>query len=179
MIDLINPTARNIDLKFLHPVFRTALTELISDLQRQEIPLYVFEATRTPVRQAYLFAQGRTRPGPLVTYAEPWRSYHQFGLAADMVFGGPGKWTWNEPKKGMWKKFHELAKKRGLMPLDFETPHIQLSGMSSNALAAGRFPDGGDETWAETLAGMIVAWVGQPLAPPAPSIFEKAPVGPI
>jgi hypothetical protein len=55
MIDLINPTARNTDLKFLHPVFRTALTELISDLQRQEIPLYVFEATRTPVRQAYLF----------------------------------------------------------------------------------------------------------------------------
>ena len=95
-----------------------------------------------------------------------------------MVFGGPGKWTWDEPKKGMWKKYHELAKKRGLAPLSFETPHVQLSGTSSNALSEGRYPEGGDEDWAEALAGMIAAWKGEPAAPQAPPIFEKAPVGP-
>ena len=154
------------------------MADLVTDLANAEIPLFVFEGIRTPVRQAYIYDQGRTRPGSIVSYAEAWHSYHQYGLAVDMVFGGPKKWTWNEPKKGMWRKYHELAKKRGLMPLSFETPHIQLSGFSSNALSKGVYPEGGDEDWAEGLAGMIAAWTGKPAAPPAPPIFEKAPVSP-
>ena len=176
MIDLVSPTARNVDTSMLHPAFRKALKGLVSDLGSADIPLFVFEAFRTPTRQAFLYAQGRTRPGPIVTYAQPWYSYHQYGLAVDMVFGGPGKWTWDEPKKGMWKKFHELAKNNGLMPLDFETPHVQLAGTSSNALSEGKYPDGGDENWAETLASMIAAWSGHPSAPKPPHTFEKAPV---
>jgi peptidoglycan L-alanyl-D-glutamate endopeptidase CwlK len=176
MIDLTSPTARNVDASILHPVFRDALAGLVSDLAKADIPLFVFEGVRTPVRQTYLYAQGRTRPGKIVTYAKAWHSYHQYGLAVDMVFGGAGKWSWDEPKKGMWKKYHELAKKHDLMPLDFETPHVQLSGTSSNALSEGRFPGGGDENWAEALASMVAAWTGSPTSPPPPAIFEKAPV---
>lgn len=176
MVDLLSPTKRDTSTDVLHPVFRSALEKLTKDLRDAEIPLFVFEAYRTPVRQAYLYAQGRTTPGPIVTYALPWRSYHQYGLAVDMVFGGPGKWTWEEPKKGLWKKYHELAQKRNLMPLSFETPHVQLAGTSSNALSEGKYPDGGDDDWAENLASVITAWAGKPAAPPAPSIFEKAPV---
>lgn len=176
MVDLTSPTKRDIEAGPLHPVFREALRKLLSDLEREEIPLHVFEAFRSPVRQAYLYAQGRTRPGDIVTYAKPWHSYHQYGLAVDMVFGGPGKWTWEEPKKGMWKKYHELAINRGLMPLSFETPHVQISGTSSNALSEGKYPSGGDEDWAENLAAAVAGWSLQPAAPPAPPIFEKAPV---
>jgi peptidoglycan L-alanyl-D-glutamate endopeptidase CwlK len=176
MIDLVSPIARNTNSKLLHPRFRAALSELEKDLTAAEIPLFVFEGVRTPVRQAYLYAQGRTSPGSIVTYARPWSSYHQYGLAVDMVFGGPGKWTWVEPKKGMWKKFHDLARKRGLAPLDFETPHIQIVGTSSNALSQGKYPEGGDESWAETLASMIAAWGGEPKAPPAPPIAERPPI---
>lgn len=176
MIDLVSPTVRNVKTEILHPVFRSALAELVSDLSNAEVPLFVFEGVRTPARQAYLYAQGRDRPGPIVTYAKAWHSYHQYGLAVDMAFGGPGKWTWNEPKKGMWKKYHDLAKKRGLMPLSFETPHVQLSGTSSNALSEGKYPGGADDAWAEALASMISAWEGKPAAPPSPTIFEKSPV---
>ncbi|WP_137157712.1 M15 family metallopeptidase [Rhizobium sp. FKL33] len=176
MIDLISPTSRNVDLSFLHPIFRDAIERLKNELEDAEIPLVIFEAYRTPVRQAYLYAQGRTTKGPIVTYAKPWYSYHQYGLAVDMVFGGPGKWTWSEPKKGMWKKYHELAKKNGLTPLSFETPHVQLGETSSNALSEGRYPDGGDANWAENLASAISSWHGTPPAPPLPNIFEKAPV---
>jgi peptidoglycan LD-endopeptidase CwlK len=176
MIDLVSKTKRDVDLSILHPAFRDNLNKLLKDLADESIPLFVFEAYRTPVRQAYLYAQGRTRPGPIVTYAKAWHSYHQYGLAVDMVFGGPGKWTWDEPKKNMWKKYHDLAKKRGLMPLSFETPHVQLAGTSSNALSEGKYPDGGDEAWAENLESVIAAWSEDPPAPIAPSIFEKSPV---
>lgn len=177
MLDLYNPTARSVDHSILHPAFRSALSVLVEDLAQSEIPLFVFEAFRTPVRQKYLYAQGRTVPHTkIVTYAKPWGSYHQYGLAVDMVFGGPGKWTWDEPKKGMWAKYHVLAKKHGLMPLDFETPHVQMAGLSSNALKEGFYPGGGDETWAENLAGVIAVWTGEEDAPPPPAIFERAPL---
>jgi peptidoglycan LD-endopeptidase CwlK len=176
MIDLISPTNRNTDTDILHPTFKNALEGLMSKLKDEDIPLFIFEAYRTPVRQAYLYEQGRTKPGSIVTYAKAWHSYHQYGLAVDMVFGGPGKWTWNEPKKGMWKKYHDLALDFDLMPLSFETPHVQLARTSSNALSEGKYPQGSSEAWAENLASAISSWSGTPTSPPAPVIFEKAPV---
>jgi peptidoglycan LD-endopeptidase CwlK len=174
--DLTNPIARNIELELLHPVVRKAVTKTLSDLKKAGIPLFVFEAFRSPIRQAHLFAQGRTRPGAKVTFADAWRSYHQYGLAVDLVFGGPGKWTWDEPKKGMWEEMHKIGAKQGLMPLKFETPHLQIAGMSSNALFGGEYPDDGDESWAENLASAIAAWTGEPQAPAFPKVFERPPL---
>lgn len=172
--DLTNPVKRDVDETLLHPVFRTKLQAVKSALAAAKIPLFVFEAFRSPVRQAALFAQGRTKPGPIVTHAEPWKSYHQYGLAVDLVFGGPGKWTWDEPKKGMWKEMHKIANANGLMPLSFETPHIQLAGTSSSALIGGHYPAGGDEDWAENIAAAIVAWHGSPASPPLPPSNKPA-----
>ena len=174
--DLTNPTARNVDLELLHPTVRTAVSKTLADLKKAEIPLFVFEAFRSPTRQAHLFAQGRTRPGSVVTFADAWESYHQYGLAVDLVFGGPGKWTWDEPKKGMWKEMHKIGEKHGLMALKFETPHLQLAGTSSNALFQGLYPDGGDEGWADNLSAAIAAWSGEPRAPGFPSVFERPPL---
>jgi peptidoglycan L-alanyl-D-glutamate endopeptidase CwlK len=83
------------------------------------------------------------------------------------VFGGQGKWSWDEPKKGMYKRMHQIARDNGLMPLDFETPHIQLTGTSSSTLRDGRYPDSGDDAWAGNLAMAISAWTKAP-APPFP-----------
>ena len=62
MVDLVSPTKRDIETTVLHPVFRIALGRLTEDLHDADIPLFIFEAYRSPVRQAYLYAQGRTRP---------------------------------------------------------------------------------------------------------------------
>ena len=163
------------DFSILHPRMRTAVDAVISDLKTSNIPLFVFEAFRRPERQAHLFAQGRTRPGKKVTFAEAWGSFHQYGLAVDFVFGGPGRWTWDEPKKGMWKDFHLIGERHGLMRLDFETPHLQLAGLSSNALKSGVYPQGGDEVWAENLRGAIRGWKGKPAAPPPPKADGTLP----
>ncbi len=174
--NLLSPTVRSSDLDYLHPKVRKAIKATLVDMKSEGIEIFVFEAFRSPVRQNFLYAQGRTTPGKIVTYARAWRSYHQYGLAADLVFGGPGKWTWNEPKKGAWKKLHSIGKSHGLAPLDFETPHLQLAGTSSNALAHGQYPSGGDEAWSENLAAAISAWTGDPKAPSLPYIVEKPAV---
>jgi peptidoglycan L-alanyl-D-glutamate endopeptidase CwlK len=71
---------------------------------------------------------------------------------------------------------HEIGQKHGLMPLKFETPHLQLAGTSSNALIGGLYPDRGDDSWAENLAAAISAWRGTPVAPPFPSVADRPPV---
>jgi peptidoglycan L-alanyl-D-glutamate endopeptidase CwlK len=172
-VDLQNPTARNSDLSILHPTVRKAIDKVLKALAAEKIPLFVFEAWRSPARQHYLYAQGRTREGKIVTYQDSWGSYHQYGLAVDLVFGGPGKWTWNEPKKGMWARMHQIGREHGLMPLSFETPHLQLAGTSSHALYEGKYPDGGDEAWAGNLAMAISAWTGKPKSPPLPGVVDR------
>lgn len=166
-------TARSTDLSLLHPVVRKAVEAVLADLQKAKIPLFVFEAFRSPERQAYLYAQGRTRPGGIVTYAKPWQSYHQYGLAVDLVFGGPGAWTWDEPRRGMWRQMHEIGAKHGLMRLDFETPHLQLAGTSSGALQAGAYPTGGDRSWVDNLNAAISGWRRSPPAPPKATLAAR------
>ena len=175
-VDLVNPTVRNTTLDLLHPVVRKAVGSVLKQLAKEKIPLFVFEAWRSQARQHFLFAQGRTTPGPKVTFQDAWGSYHQYGLAVDLVFGGPGKWSWDEPKKGMYKRMHEIARDNGLMPLDFETPHIQLIGTSSSALRDGHYPDGGDDSWAGNLAMAISAWTRTPAAPPLPRVIDRPPL---
>ena len=163
---------RNNDVSLLHPTFRIAISKVIDVLTSESMPFRIFEGFRYPERQAELFSQGRTKPGNIVTHAEPWRSYHQFGLAADLVLYIDGKWSWSTEKayKPMWKRMHELGKKYGLSALDFELPHLQLSGTSSNALNQGVYPSGGDDDWAENLEAVILGWKGSPSAPPTPQV---------
>lgn len=171
-----NPYSRNNDLNFLHPVVREAVKKIEDELNQEGIPFKVFEAFRYPERQADLFAQGRTKPGKIVTHAKPWHSYHQYGLAVDFVLLENGKWSWDDStaeKKSWWKKMHEIGKKHGLSPLDFEAPHLQISGTSSNALSQGHYPAGGDDQWAEHLSAVIISWNGDPLSPPSPEVPRR------
>lgn len=141
---------RNTDPACLHPLFRDKARELLQALELEGIPFRLFEGYRTPERQLYLYAQGRTRPGKIVTRARPGQSYHQYGLAGDFVLFENGKWSWESGgvKAGYWRRLHEAGKRLGLEPLSFEQPHLQIAGLRIQDLAAGRYPGGGDSTWA-------------------------------
>ncbi|MEM6933238.1 MAG: glycosyl hydrolase 108 family protein [Pseudomonadota bacterium] len=178
-----NSSKRNGDVELLHPAIRDKVKAIHAQLHKEKIPFEVFEAFRTPERQASLYAQGRTKPGNKVTWVGPWGSIHQYGLAVDFVLKPKGiGWSWDDQgaEAAFWTRMHELAKENDMTPLYnkkgrlIEKPHIQLVGISSKELRKGNYPPGGDEIWAETLGEMIDNWRGSG-APPKP---ELAPVLP-
>ena len=140
---------RHNDILHLHPIVRVAVVKVFVQLQAEGIPFRIYEAFRFPERQADLYAQGRTKPGDIVTYALPWHSYHQYGLAVDFVLLVNGDWSWDSggAKAAWWSRMHELGANEGLMRLHFEIPHLQLAGTSSSALRHGVYPPNGDKSW--------------------------------
>ncbi|WP_295525891.1 M15 family metallopeptidase [uncultured Pseudacidovorax sp.] len=166
-----NALSRQADAATLHPAIRDAVLATQAQLNAEAIPFRLFEGFRSPQRQQQLYAQGRAVPGPIVTYAQPWESFHQFGLAVDFVLFENGQWSWDDStpnKKKWWKRLHEVGRKNALFPLDFEAPHLQVGGTTVAALRAGRYPAGGDESWAEHLSMAIQGWSGSPSSPPLP-----------
>jgi peptidoglycan LD-endopeptidase CwlK len=152
--EAIDPNKTDADLAKLHPVMRKRVGELMAALEQAGVPMRVFEAHRTPERQRHLFQQGRTRAGKKVTEADAWGSYHQYGMAVDMIINRKGINPWEDKTpetKQWWGKYHALANEVGLEPVSFEKPHVQFVGMTINDLRAGQFPPDGDESWQTSL----------------------------
>ena len=87
-----------------------------------------------------------------------------------------GKWSWSDKGKfkQYWKHLHKLAREVGLEPLSWETPHLQLQGVSISDLRAGEYPEGGDDSWAENLYAEIEGWsIG--FSPPSPTLSFGRP----
>jgi peptidoglycan L-alanyl-D-glutamate endopeptidase CwlK len=168
---------RDTNLAHLHPAFRQRAVAVRDELKAAGIPFEIFEAYRSPDRQRYLYAQGRTRPGGKVTFVGPWGSYHQYGLAADFVLRIHGNWSWEE--RGAyaphWRRLQEVGQAHGLEALDFERPHLQLAGITSTGLYRGQYPADGDSSWADHLEASIVGWRGMPGSPPLPGLLPLRP----
>jgi peptidoglycan L-alanyl-D-glutamate endopeptidase CwlK len=47
------------------------------------VTIEIISGYRSGTAQAAIYAQGRTRPGKIVTKARPWGSWHNYGLATD------------------------------------------------------------------------------------------------
>jgi peptidoglycan L-alanyl-D-glutamate endopeptidase CwlK len=144
------------DTVTLHAAFGERLGKLMTLLRVNGIPLEVYESWRSPVRQGALWAIGRSPgvPGHHVTRAQPWESFHQYGLAVDLVFRVDGSWSWNEPEPGMWGDFTRLAKSCDLRTLSFERPHVEFP-VGLGSLRAGQYPPGGGEGWEAQLESFI------------------------
>lgn len=168
---------RNTDLTLLHPLFREAIMNVLNAFKTENLPFEVFEAYRWPERQHYLYSQGRTIAGNIVTYVDAWKSYHQYGLAVDFVLKINNQWSWDTSgeKKVWWQRMHEIGKSFGLEKLDFEAPHLQLAGTSMTAIYGGAYPPNGDESWAENFESAIISWQGGSVPPPLPKETPRRP----
>ena len=90
------------------------------------------EGFRTVARQKELYAQGRTKPGEIVTYKDGvvHPSDHQSCLAADVVgLTSAGQLTWECPDL-FWSYLTHVAHVHGLQRImDYSTfkdlPHVQ------------------------------------------------------
>lgn len=70
----------------LHPKVRDDFSNFITDAENAlNITIRVSQGLRTFEEQEILYEQGRTKPGKIVTKAKPGQSYHQYGLAVDLV----------------------------------------------------------------------------------------------
>ena len=120
---------RTATLNLLYPPFLYRLIKGVKAANKAGIPLAVFESYRSHERQAYLYAQGRTRDGAIITRARAGRSWHQYGIAADLVLIVDGRWTWEHEE--LYVKAGPFLEKCGLQwlgrdPKRFELVHYQL-----------------------------------------------------
>ncbi len=170
-------TNRDSNLDHLHPVFRARVKQLLERLEAENLPFRLFEGFRSPSRQQYLYAQGRSRPGNIVTNAGPWSSFHQYGVAADFVLFENGQWSWDDggAKRKWWERLHAMGRELGLKPLSWEQPHLEMVQLELTALRNGHYPPEGDSSWAENLQAAIFSWTGPPLAPPIPGTGDERP----
>lgn len=87
-------TQRDMDrLANIHPTLVVVLTQVFEEMEKGGTPMFVVEGVRTVQRQQELYAQGRTKPGQIVTYKDgvKFKSNHQlhpdgFGYAVDCAF---------------------------------------------------------------------------------------------
>jgi len=76
----------------LHPQLQPLAEKLIERALEAGINAKVIGALRTYAEQDEIYAQGRTKPGKVVTKARAGQSIHNFGLAFDVgVFSKDGK----------------------------------------------------------------------------------------
>lgn len=147
------------DMAKLHPQMRSAVAAVLQQCQAEGLPFRVFEANRSPERQTWLYAQGRTRSGAIVTKARAWESFHQYGLAVDFVLFENGQWSWDDkgPRAAHWKRLPQLIAAAGLRSLSWEAPHAEWP-TALDALQAGQWPEGGDSGWHDTLEAAADRW---------------------
>jgi peptidoglycan L-alanyl-D-glutamate endopeptidase CwlK len=124
----------------LHPLVADKAKQVVELAGAEGIEILVTSTLRTFEEQADLFAIGRTKPGNKVTNAKPGESWHNFGLAFDVVSLVNGKAVWNSP---FWSRIAELGKQAGLVwGGDFKSfkdkPHFEFHPYLSLAEANQR-----------------------------------------
>lgn len=129
----------------VHPLVATKARQLIEQAYKEGINVIITQGFRTIEEQNALYAQGRTKPGKIVTNARGGYSYHNFGLAFDFaVLNADGSVNWNVDEK--WKRVGAIGKSLGLEWggdwKDFKDyPHFQYTfGLSLTDLRAGKRP---------------------------------------
>ncbi|WP_214710617.1 M15 family metallopeptidase [Exiguobacterium sp. s55] len=108
---------------------------------------------RSADEQNALYAQGRSKPGQVVTNAKAGQSYHNYGLAVDFVIIHNNRADYNlesdhnRSNEPDWQELGELGKALGFeWGGDWRSfpdyPHLQMDfGLSIRQLASGKRPD--------------------------------------
>jgi peptidoglycan L-alanyl-D-glutamate endopeptidase CwlK len=138
-------------IKLIHPKLRNEVLEIYDEISEalSGSAMCRFSYTlRTFAEQNALYAQGRTKPGKIVTNAKGGLSYHNYGMAIDIVLIINGKEaSWNDNKdfdgdgKADWMEIVNIFKQFGWEAgIDWkfrDAPHFQKTlGYSVRKLLA-------------------------------------------
>lgn len=162
---LLSPLPQNA-ARGLDPAFLGRLRRVVDRMAAEHaIEVEVVEGLRSPERQTELYAQGRTSPGPVVTWTR--NSLHLRGAAADVRLDG------QPPVGERALLLSRIAQQEGLRTLyPFDSGHIQLGGADSGPDAHG---EGSTRPAASVPGGRqpngvaVPAPVARPAAPATPA----------
>ena len=127
----------------LHPVVQEICRKHIEACKGQGIQIIVTNTLRDSEYQEYLYSQGRTRAGNIVTNMRL-IGPHGFGLAYDVVPIVKGKAVWNNNR--YWRIIGIEGKKLGLTwggdwKSIVDKPHFEYTGgLTAADLRAGKRP---------------------------------------
>lgn len=128
----------------LHPALRPRVDRWLAECQQAGLAVLVYCTRRSNEEQAQLYAQGRTAPGRIVTYARPGQSAHNYGLALDFVPLLAGRPQWKAPTPE-WERAVLLAENCWLecgakWARLRDWPHVQLPDWKSFVVSEGLQP---------------------------------------
>lgn len=112
------------------PLVKRQADKVVKAMSAMGYPVTVFQGFRSFEEQNALYAQGRTKPGAIVTNAKGGDSFHNYGVAVDIVFVVDGKPSWSQ--KHAWKTLGKVGKDHGFEWggdwVGFvDLPHFQLT----------------------------------------------------
>lgn len=115
----------------LHPKVAKMCQEFIKKCDEQGIDILITSTYRDAESQNALYAQGRTKPGNIVTKAKAGQSFHNWRVAFDFVPLLHGKPAWNNT--ALFTRCGELGESVGLewagrWTKFREMPHLQFTG---------------------------------------------------
>lgn len=132
------PSQPNGNFSDLAPGFGLRLKLGIRECRAAGLRVGLHDGFRSTERQSWLYAQGRTRPGNIVTNARTaLRSWHGFGLAGDVVFQkADGDWTW-AVKESDWQAMLDVMSQFDLTTgLHWQSPpdgpHVQPDNLKKS-----------------------------------------------
>jgi peptidoglycan L-alanyl-D-glutamate endopeptidase CwlK len=130
----------------LLPVVRKKVEEFLEYCRQEGIDVLVTSTYRDAESQNELYAQGRTKPGRIVTNAKAGQSWHNWRCAVDVVPLRNGKPVWGTTGEDLklWMKVGELGERAGLewagrWKRFREFPHFQYTaGLTLKDLQNGK-----------------------------------------
>jgi peptidoglycan L-alanyl-D-glutamate endopeptidase CwlK len=143
-VHIFGGTWNGLEIHCLHQRLQP-LAERHIRLLRSLMDASIISGHRTYAQQADLYAQGRSRPGSIVTHARPGFSNHNFALAYDIGIFAEGKYLGSS---GLYSLAGEIGKELGLVwggdwksfadPPHFEFPHGVSLATLRLRVASGR-----------------------------------------
>lgn len=129
--------SRNID--DLNPHVAALCRKFIAKCKEAGIEVIITSTYRDNASQDAIFAQGRSKPGKIVTYARGGQSWHNYRVAFDFAVVKHGKIDWGDTTS--YRKARKIGESLGLEGLSFELAHLQARGGLTLAQArAGKAP---------------------------------------
>lgn len=125
---MVSPTCAKADVPWKvkqHLGLTAETAEALDCVLKRERETFLVEGYRSQQRQEELYAQGRTTPGPRVTWTK--FSWHTVGLAVDLAFIADDPWNLDHP----WERLRATACACG-----FDAPAFDMGDLGHFVLRA-------------------------------------------